>query len=136
MKPIKNNYIKNYFNLNFQVYGFIRIITKHIITKHICYKTYVTKYISYKMYKLQKIQITKDIITKSIKEENYKQFVHLNNSFKVFFGSFSGLFELFLCLSTLEYELIRTFYIFCNIYPSKDCVIISFVLYILYLYHM
>ena len=72
MKPIKNNYTKNYFNLNFQVYGFIRIITKHIITKHICYKTYVTKYISYKMYKLQKIQNTKDIITKSIKEENYK----------------------------------------------------------------
>ena len=67
MKPIKNNYIKNYFNLNFQVYGFIRIITKHI-----SYKTYVTKYISYKMYKLQKIQNTKDIITKSIKEENYK----------------------------------------------------------------
>ena len=136
MKPIKNNYIKNYFNLNFQVYGFIRIITKHIITKHISYKTYVTKYISYKMYKLQKIQNTKDIITKSIKEENYKQFVHLNISFRVFFGSFSGSFELFLCLSTLEYELIRTFYIFCNIYPSKDCVIISFVLYILYLYHM
>ena len=70
------------------------------------------------MYKLQKIQITKDIITKSIKGQNYKQFVHLNISFR--------LFELFLCLSTLEYELIRTFYIFCNIYPFLDCVIMSY----------
>jgi len=32
------------------------------------------------------MKVTKDIITKSLKGENYEQFVHSNISFRLFFG--------------------------------------------------